>query len=79
MNINRRNFLILTSVTLGSITLGACQTSGDNSSSSVTPSTSVNDTKLVENSGVFQLTPLPYDYDALEPYIDKETMQFHHD
>lgn len=79
MNINRRNFLILTSATLGYMTLGACQGSGDNSSSSVTPSTSVNDTKLVENSGDFQLTPLPYDYDALEPYIDRETMQFHHD
>lgn len=79
MNINRRNFLILTSATLGSMTLGACQASGDNSSSSVTPSISENDTKLVENSGVFQLTPLPYEYDALEPYIDKETMQFHHD
>ena len=27
----------------------------------------------------FQLDSLPYDYDALEPYIDKETMQIHHD
>ena len=26
-----------------------------------------------------ELKPLPYDYDALEPYIDKETMQIHHD
>jgi hypothetical protein len=25
------------------------------------------------------LNPLPYDYDALEPYISKETLQFHHD
>lgn len=28
---------------------------------------------------VFELQPLPYAYDALEPYIDKETMQIHHD
>ena len=28
---------------------------------------------------VFQLPPLPYDYDALEPVISKETMTFHHD
>ena len=28
---------------------------------------------------VFELPPLGYDYDALEPYIDKETMQIHHD
>ncbi|MGG7145102.1 superoxide dismutase [Clostridium nigeriense] len=27
----------------------------------------------------FELKPLPYDYDALEPYIDKETMMLHHD
>ena len=26
-----------------------------------------------------QLPPLPYDYDALEPTIDTETMRFHHD
>lgn len=29
--------------------------------------------------GPYDLPPLPYDYDALEPYIDGETMQFHHD
>ncbi len=27
----------------------------------------------------FTLPPLPYAYDALEPHIDKETMQIHHD
>lgn len=27
----------------------------------------------------FQLNPLPYAYDALEPFIDKQTMQIHHD
>jgi Fe-Mn family superoxide dismutase len=27
----------------------------------------------------FQLPPLPYAYDALEPYIDTETMKIHHD
>jgi Fe-Mn family superoxide dismutase len=26
-----------------------------------------------------QVPPLPYGYDALEPYIDKETMTLHHD
>jgi Fe-Mn family superoxide dismutase len=30
-------------------------------------------------TGPYTLPPLPYAYDALEPYIDKETMQFHHD
>jgi Fe-Mn family superoxide dismutase len=27
----------------------------------------------------FQLSPLPYAYDALEPFIDTMTMQIHHD
>jgi Fe-Mn family superoxide dismutase len=27
----------------------------------------------------FELPPLPYDYSALEPYIDTETMHLHHD
>ncbi|WP_010073663.1 superoxide dismutase [Clostridium cellulovorans] len=27
----------------------------------------------------FKVEPLPYAYDALEPYIDKETMELHHD
>lgn len=27
----------------------------------------------------FELPPLPYSYDALEPYIDTETMHLHHD
>ncbi|MGW8279771.1 superoxide dismutase [Sphingomonas aurantiaca] len=27
----------------------------------------------------FELPPLPYAYDALEPVIDQETMKFHHD
>ena len=27
----------------------------------------------------FTLAPLPYAYDALEPYIDTETMKIHHD
>ena len=27
----------------------------------------------------FQLSPLPYAYDALEPHIDEQTMRVHHD
>jgi Fe-Mn family superoxide dismutase len=30
-------------------------------------------------TGPFTLPPLPYAYDALEPYIDTKTMQIHHD
>jgi superoxide dismutase, Fe-Mn family len=28
---------------------------------------------------VFNLPPLPYEYNALEPHIDEKTMKFHHD
>jgi len=27
----------------------------------------------------YELPPLPYDYAALEPFIDAETMKLHHD
>jgi Fe-Mn family superoxide dismutase len=37
------------------------------------------DTAKAAASEGFTLPPLPYDYDALEPFIDKETMQIHHD
>ena len=30
-------------------------------------------------SGPFKLPPLPYAYNALEPYFDEETMHLHHD
>ena len=31
------------------------------------------------STGPYKLPPLPYGYDALEPYIDAETMHLHHD
>src|ERR1700744_3484725 len=31
------------------------------------------------NAGPYVLPPLPYAYDALEPYIDARTMEIHHD
>ena len=27
----------------------------------------------------YELPPLPYDYAALEPHIDEQTMRLHHD
>ncbi|WP_084315515.1 superoxide dismutase [Clostridium hydrogeniformans] len=34
---------------------------------------------VFSGGGEFTLPPLPYDYNALEPYIDEETMRLHHD
>jgi superoxide dismutase, Fe-Mn family len=36
-------------------------------------------TSLEKSSTQFTLPPLPYAYNALEPYIDQRTMEFHHD
>ena len=33
----------------------------------------------VPEDNMFTLPPLPYAYDALEPFIDKQTMELHHD
>lgn len=35
--------------------------------------------KIVDNAGTYVLPALPYAYDALEPYIDEQTMRLHHD
>ena len=36
-------------------------------------------TMIINNIYPFTLPELPYAYDALEPYIDEETMHYHHD
>lgn len=42
------------------------------------PSFAGNKNSLFSRTKEFQLPDLPYAYDALEPYIDKETMMIHH-
>src|SRR5512132_1299505 len=37
----------------------------------------VHETK--ERAMAFEVPPLPYDYNALEPHIDEQTMRLHHD
>jgi len=34
---------------------------------------------IAQAAGPFSVPPLQYSYDALEPYIDKRTMELHHD
>jgi Fe-Mn family superoxide dismutase len=36
-------------------------------------------TKTKENEMAYEVPPLSYDYDALEPHIDEQTMKLHHD
>ncbi|OKH22577.1 superoxide dismutase [Hydrococcus rivularis NIES-593] len=66
MTINRRNFLFLLGATTGTAALG------------LYPKTSFAQSQGSEEKP-FKAIPLPYAYDALEPYIDAETMRFHHD
>lgn len=37
-----------------------------------------NPADVIANEGAFKITPLPYSYDALEPYIDAKTMETHY-
>jgi superoxide dismutase, Fe-Mn family len=68
MWLNRRNFLIVIGVTSGAAALSNWNIA---SAQNTQPTTS--------DDPSFKLPPLPYAYDALEPYIDKRTMEFHHD
>ena len=77
MSLKRRNFLYVLSASVGALTLGTCQASGNNLS---TPKTAPTEGEIIaQNEAGFTLPPLPYEYNALEPHIDARTMQFHHD
>ncbi|MEP0886257.1 superoxide dismutase, partial [Trichocoleus sp. ST-U3] len=73
MALNRRNFLLLLGATTGAVTLGTFSCAAQSSVNSAVG------TKQNQSGDTFQLPPLPYDYNALEPHIDAATMQFHHD
>lgn len=65
MTLPRRHFLFLLGATTSATAFGT-----------LTPKALA---QASSPEGPFQALPLPYAYDALEPYIDRETMQFHHD
>jgi Fe-Mn family superoxide dismutase len=64
--ITRRNTLKNLALTAGALTLSGTLASAQKPA---TPPT----------EGIFKLPPLGYDYGALEPFIDTETMKIHHD
>lgn len=73
---NRRQFL--TAVGLGSIaSLVAASCARRAGTASIKPLEMDQSTTSPVN-GLFQLPPLPYAYNALEPHIDELTMQLHH-
>jgi len=74
---NRRTFLFDTGI-LGAGLLGA-----GNSAPGILRSRANSDFKpnltMEEKPVAFTVPPLPYSFDALEPYIDAKTMEIHHD
>ncbi len=66
MTLNRRHFLFLVGATTSAAALG------------LFPQDTFAQATGSEDE-TFKVLPLPYAYDALQPYIDKETMQFHHE
>ncbi len=69
MTLNRRKVLFLLGATGGIVALNSWRSSG------------LMDVALAQSAtkGNIALPPLPYDYNALEPHIDAQTMRFHHD
>jgi Fe-Mn family superoxide dismutase len=66
--ITRREAIKAVALTAGALTVVPSFLQGQTSDSNTTGSTYP-----------FKLAPLGYPYDALEPYIDAQTMQIHHD
>ncbi len=71
MNLNRRQFIFFLGASAGALTLDACAFA-QNITSNSNPASG-------GQGRVIQLPPLPYAYNALEPHIDTQTMQLHHD
>lgn len=60
-------------------TVACAATSALNTVRAESASTTSTIDALTAPKGPFWLAPLPYAYDALEPFIDAETMRIHHD
>lgn len=70
MSINRRNFLFLIGASAGVYVLDTFHSSVSLADALVTQT---------PKQSPIELPPLPYAFNALEPHIDAQTMQFHHD
>lgn len=73
MKTNRKEFIkASTLLGIGSLTLGIDKVF------SAEPKTNSVNLELLPSSGKFELAPLPYAYNALEPFIDAQTMEIHY-
>lgn len=73
---NKRNFLKTCALTG---TLGLVKINGIQGQIIKYMETMINKGAVIDESGKFILPELTYAYDALEPYIDEQTMRLHHD
>ena len=73
-NNSRRDFLKKTAV----LALGTIAATGFDSSFANTNSNPIPKNYFLPEGDKFTLSILPYNYDALEPHIDKLTMEIHH-
>lgn len=71
MSSNRRKFIRNAFLAGAGISLAPLVGSANNSSNDIGD--------IFSEKPVFKLPDLPYDFKALEPYIDAQTMQIHHD
>jgi superoxide dismutase, Fe-Mn family len=74
---NRRKFLVNTGI-VGAGWLGAGKAAPDLLRATTVSNPDSNLT-LEDKPVAFTVPPLPYSFDALEPYIDAKTMEIHHD
>ena len=70
MTLNRRKILFLLGATGGAVALNSWRSSG---------LMDIAQAQSAPGAGSISLPPLPYNYNALEPHIDAQTMRFHHD
>jgi Fe-Mn family superoxide dismutase len=73
METNRRDF-----IKKGTL-LALAGVAGSQLAKSIGKVNDIIDKEQQQTATPFTLPPLPYGYDALEPYIDKMTMEIHHD
>ena len=60
---NRRNFIRTSALSLGGLMASTTLLKGSD---------------ILSGGNIFELPPLPYAKEALEPYIDRTTMEIHH-
>lgn len=71
MTLNRRQFLSV--LGMGTVSVGMTMITLPNGAAGAQAA------ELSPSGSDFEVPPLPYAYEALEPYIDRQTMKLHHD